>query len=55
MPGTPRAYVNRSADEILRLSLALVKPHIDYAVQFWFLYYRMDIDKLETAPPKKDD
>ena len=39
-----RSVSNRSADVILRLYLALVKPH--YAVQFWSPYYKMDIDKL---------
>ena len=44
-----RSVSNRSADVILRLYLALVRPHLDYAVQFWSLYYRMDIDKLEAV------
>ena len=40
---------NRSADVILRLYLALVRSHLDYAVQFWSPYNRMDIDKLEAV------
>ena len=44
-----RSVSNRSADVILKLYLALVKPHLDYAVQFWSLYHRMSIDKLETV------
>ena len=27
----------------------LFRPHLDYVVQFWFLYYRMDIDKIEAV------
>ena len=33
---------------MLRLYLALVRPYLDYAVQFWSLYYRMDINRLEA-------
>ena len=40
---------NKSVDVILRLYLALVRPHLDYGAQFWSLYYRMDIDKLEAV------
>ena len=43
-----RSVTNRTADVILRLYLALVRPHLDYAVQFWSPYYRMDIDRLEA-------
>ena len=39
---------NRSTDVILRLYLALVRPYLDYVVQFWSLYYRMDIVKQEA-------
>ena len=44
-----RSISKRSVDVILRFHLGLVKPHLDYAVQFWFPYYRMDINKLETV------
>ena len=44
-----RSVNNRSAYVILRLFLALVRPHLHYAVQFWSLYYKMDIDKLEAV------
>ena len=33
--------------------LALVRPHLDHAVQFWSPYYRMDISLLVSA--EKDD
>ena len=39
---------NKTADIILKLYLALVRPHLDYAVQFWSPYYRMDIERLES-------
>ena len=44
-----RSLSNRSADVILRLYLALVRLHLDYAVQCWSPYYRMTIDKLEAV------
>ena len=37
-----RSVSNRSADVILKLYLALVRLHLDCAVQFWSPYYRMD-------------
>ena len=43
-----RSVSNRSADVILKLYLSLVRPHLDYAVQFWSPYYRMDINSLES-------
>ena len=44
-----RSVSNRSIDGILILYLTLIRPHLDYAVQFWFAYYIMDIDKLEAV------
>ncbi len=44
-----RSVSNRSADVILKLYLALVRPHLDYAVQFWSPYYRTDINRLESV------
>ena len=38
--------LHRSADVILRLYLALIGPHSDFAVQFWLPYYRIEIAKL---------
>ena len=43
-----RSITNKTAEVILKLYLALVRPHLDYAVQFWSPYYRMDIDRLES-------
>ncbi len=39
-----RTVTNSRADVILTLYLALVRPHLDYAVQFWCPHYRMDMD-----------
>ena len=44
-----RSVSNRSQDVILKLYLALVRPHLDCALQFWSPYYRMDIDKPEAV------
>ena len=38
-----------AADVILRLYLALVRPHSVYAMQFLSPYYEMDIVKLEAV------
>ena len=43
-----RSVTNKTAEVILRLYLTLVRPHLDYAVQFWSPYYRMDINRLES-------
>ena len=44
-----RSVSNRTKEVILKLYLALVRPHLDYAVQFWSPYYRMDIESLERV------
>ena len=47
---------NRSAEVILKFYLALVRPHLDYAVQFLSQYHRMNIILLESVQSvQKDD
>ena len=44
-----RCVTNRTSEVILRLYLALVRPHLDYAAQFWSPYYRKDTESLEAV------
>ena len=42
-----RTFSFKSEKVILTLYNSLVRPHLEYCVQFWSPYYRKDIEKLE--------
>ena len=47
-----RTFEHKSEKIILTLYNSLVRPHLEYCVQFWSPYYRKDIDKLERVQRK---
>ena len=44
-----RTFEFKSDKVVLTLFNALVRPHLEYCVQFWSPYYRKDIEKLERV------
>ena len=44
-----RNFKYKSKDIILPLYKSIVRPHLEYAVQFWYPYYQKDIAMLERV------
>ena len=44
-----RVFIHRNRRTVMTLYKSLVRPHLEYAVQFWSPSYRCDIERLERV------
>ena len=44
-----KSITSKSKDIVLPLYRGMVRPHLEYAVQFWLPFLRKDIDLLEKV------